>query len=155
MNDGIRESDVMIGNVSTRGLMAKCDRPPAKGARVEIRQGELSIAGQVIWSKNRRFGLRSEEAIDVAALFPPRAQLPARAVRRFAPADIGPAPQPHPQSRAKPRKATPKRKQVPAGNGPRDPIVTALVATAATLVVELNLDGFSAVWDALRLSIPG
>ena len=70
MRDGVRESAVVIGNISSRGLMAKCDCLPAEGARVEIRHGELRILGEVVWTKDRRFGMRSDEPIDLGALFP-------------------------------------------------------------------------------------
>jgi hypothetical protein len=72
MLDGTRQCDVVIGNVSRGGLMAKCPTPPTPGARVEIRQGDLHIVGRVVWAQSRRFGLQSETPIDVGALFPPR-----------------------------------------------------------------------------------
>lgn len=75
MFDGTRQCDVVIGNVSRGGLMAKCQTPPAPGSRVEIRHGDLYIVGRVVWAQHRRFGLQSEAPIDVGALFPPRPAL--------------------------------------------------------------------------------
>jgi hypothetical protein len=61
-------SDITICNLSARGLMAKCAKPPAKGAFVEVRRGGSCIVGQVRWSQGMRFGLRSQDRIDTAAL---------------------------------------------------------------------------------------
>lgn len=149
LQDGTRESDVMIGNVSSRGLMAKCDRPPAKGARVEIRHGPLSITGEVMWSKNRRFGLQSDEAIDIIALFPAREpQYEPRAGRPYIPPKTRPATRAH--------GPMPKRKPSARAKGSlRDPIVAVLVATVTTSLVELGILDFSAAWDTLRHFVSG
>jgi len=58
----------IICNVSSRGLMAKCANPPAKGATVEVRHHGMVILGEVIWSLGERFGLRSPTQIDLVAL---------------------------------------------------------------------------------------
>ena len=60
---------VTVVNVSATGLMVKCGNPPAVGARAEIRHRGLIVTGEVIWSVRRRFGLRSDGEIDLAALF--------------------------------------------------------------------------------------
>lgn len=60
--------DVVIHNVSSRGLMAGCDEPPAVGSYVEIRRGTLVIVGRVQWNKGRFFGLRSQDRLSVKAL---------------------------------------------------------------------------------------
>lgn len=59
---------VTICNVSSRGLMAKCADPPPRGAYVEIRQRGYCIVGRVAWSQGLRFGIRTQDPIDVAAL---------------------------------------------------------------------------------------
>jgi hypothetical protein len=61
-------TDVTICNLSSRGLMAKCACPPRKGDYVEIRHRGASIVARVAWSHNARFGVRSQDAIDIAAL---------------------------------------------------------------------------------------
>ncbi|RZM26822.1 MAG: PilZ domain-containing protein, partial [Sphingomonas sp.] len=43
--------DLVIHNVSSRGLMAGCDSPPAVGSYVEIRRGTIVIVGRVQWTK--------------------------------------------------------------------------------------------------------
>ncbi|VXC53688.1 PilZ domain-containing protein [Sphingomonas sp. 8AM] len=60
--------DIVIHNVSSRGLMAGCDQPPAIGSYVEIRRGTLVIVGRVQWNKGRFFGLRSQDRLSVKAL---------------------------------------------------------------------------------------
>jgi hypothetical protein len=72
-------SDVTICNLSARGLMAKCAKPPPKGAFVEVRRGGSCIVGQVRWSHGLRFGLRSQDRIDTAALH----EDPKRTGRRY------------------------------------------------------------------------
>lgn len=65
-------TSVTICNVSSRGLMARCNDPPAKGEFVEIRRGPSCIVGHVRWSQGIRFGLRSQDKICVAALLEER-----------------------------------------------------------------------------------
>lgn len=60
--------DVTICNVSSRGLMAKCAAPPPKGAFVEVRHRSTCIVGQVRWAQGMRFGLRTQDRIDVIGL---------------------------------------------------------------------------------------
>jgi hypothetical protein len=61
-------SDVTICNVSSRGLMAKRDASPAKGSYVEIWHQNVCIVGHVRWSQGGRFGIRSQNKIDISAL---------------------------------------------------------------------------------------
>ncbi len=60
--------DVVIHNVSSRGLMAGCDAPPAVGSYVEIRRGTIVIVGRVQWNKGRFFGMRAQDRLSVKAL---------------------------------------------------------------------------------------
>jgi len=69
--------DVTICNVSSRGLMAKCWAAPNRGDIVELRHGSTCIVGQVRWSGGGRFGLRSQDRIDLRGLLTGR---PAAAV---------------------------------------------------------------------------
>jgi hypothetical protein len=59
---------VTICNVSSRGLMAKCSAPPAKGAYIELRHGGVHIVGRVAWLQGLRFGVRTQDKIDIASL---------------------------------------------------------------------------------------
>jgi hypothetical protein len=62
-------SSITVCNVSPRGLMAKSSSPaPPKGAFVELCRGTVVIVGHVRWSQGTRFGIRSQDRIDIAAL---------------------------------------------------------------------------------------
>jgi hypothetical protein len=61
-------SDMTICNLSSRGLMAKCDAALPRGAFVEVRRGPVTIVGQVRWSDNRQFGILTQERIDIGTL---------------------------------------------------------------------------------------
>ena len=60
---------VTIANGSADGLLLRCDSPPAVGERIEVERGAARVNGEVIWRRGRRFGLRSEDALDLDALF--------------------------------------------------------------------------------------
>lgn len=68
MRDDSGWSDMTICNLSSRGLMAKCNAAPPRGSFIEIRRGGLSIVGQVRWSRDNRVGIRTQEMIDVSSL---------------------------------------------------------------------------------------
>lgn len=61
-------TDICIRDVSRRGMLLQSHAPPERGTYVEIMQAGLPIVGQVIWSSERRFGISTRDAIDVAAL---------------------------------------------------------------------------------------
>ncbi|WP_375391415.1 hypothetical protein [uncultured Sphingomonas sp.] len=61
-------SDAVIHNVSSRGLLAAAEDAPAPGTYLEIRRGTNIIVGRVMWRKDRFFGVRTQDAIDLAAL---------------------------------------------------------------------------------------
>lgn len=60
--------DIVIRNLSSRGLMAECDAPPRNGTYVEIRRGSRIIIGRVIWNRDRLFGVQSQDRLPVQAL---------------------------------------------------------------------------------------
>lgn len=60
--------DIVICNVSSRGLMARTRTAPPRGSFIEIRHGSLCIVGQVRWSAGARFGIRAQERIDIMGL---------------------------------------------------------------------------------------
>jgi hypothetical protein len=84
--------EVTICNVSSRGLMAKCADPPAKGSYIELRQRGARIIGRVAWAQGLRFGIRTQDRIDLAALLAEPALKGVRAQR---------------EQRIEPRKAPP------------------------------------------------
>lgn len=149
MREGERESAAVIGNVSKLGLMVKCDRPPAPGARVEIWQGGLRIEGEVRWTKHRRFGLRSDEPIDLSALFPaPEPSSEPRAPKRFTPREFRPRPRPRKPERLP---ELPVRKRTAPGGA----LVAVLAAAVTTVAVEMFLASFPFALDTIRQFIPG
>jgi hypothetical protein len=60
--------DITICNVSSRGLMAKCAPPPAKGTYIEIGRGGVCVIGRVMWAQGARFGVRAQDRIDIPGL---------------------------------------------------------------------------------------
>lgn len=60
--------EVGVGNVSSMGMMVRFPSEPAVGTQIELRRRGLTITGEVVWSTQTRFGLRSFEEIDQAAL---------------------------------------------------------------------------------------
>jgi len=60
--------DVVICNVSERGMMLKGQGLPRRGTFVEIVVDNLVLAGQVRWARLNRCGIGSRERIDVGLL---------------------------------------------------------------------------------------
>ncbi len=67
-------ADVRIRNASAHGMMVETEAPPQRGSYIEIRRGALIVIGRVAWSRGTRFGLRSQDVIDVDALLSPAQQ---------------------------------------------------------------------------------
>jgi hypothetical protein len=68
MRAGGPRSDVCIRDISTRGIMAQASAPPPRGTYVDLDCAGHQIVGIVIWRRERRFGIRTRERINVAAL---------------------------------------------------------------------------------------
>jgi len=68
MRDADGWRDVAICNLSSRGLMAKCSALPAKGAYIELRYRHVCIVGRVAWAQGSRFGVRTQDKIDIDSL---------------------------------------------------------------------------------------
>ena len=77
-------SDGCIHDVSDKGLLVSTSNPPAIGTYVDIRRGTLVIIGRVVWTGGRRFGVRTQDAISIAALLsePVQTTRPASSDRR-------------------------------------------------------------------------
>lgn len=60
--------DACIHNVSARGLLVASDEVPKPGSYVEIRRGRNVIIGRAVWAKDRFFGVRTQDRIDLQAL---------------------------------------------------------------------------------------
>jgi Flp pilus assembly pilin Flp len=68
MRAGGPQMDVCIRDVSARGMLVQADYAPAPRSYVEILLDGQSIAGRVIWAKERRFGVATREQIDMGAV---------------------------------------------------------------------------------------
>ena len=86
MRAGAAPVDVCIRDLSSRGLMLQTGAPPPRGSYVEIVGASLTIVGRVIWAKERRFGVRTNDPIDVPAVLfgiqPPSGQRPPAPAQR-------------------------------------------------------------------------
>lgn len=68
MIDGESRIPVTILNISRRGLLASCSKPPSRGHYVEIRNARTALVGRVAWSGKQAFGVRSQDDIDIEKL---------------------------------------------------------------------------------------
>lgn len=61
--------DVIVCNVSSRGMMLRCDSPPGRNTFIEVRHRNANVVGRVIWSRATSFGIYTQDTIDLAALY--------------------------------------------------------------------------------------
>jgi hypothetical protein len=61
-------SDVCIRNISSRGMLLQAAVPPACGSYVEIFCPRHTIVARVVWTQDRRFGVRTSETMDISAV---------------------------------------------------------------------------------------
>ena len=64
-------SDVTIGNVSSRGMMLHCASGLQRNAFVEVRHRGVCVVGRVVWSHGVKYGVRTQDVVDVPALLSP------------------------------------------------------------------------------------
>jgi hypothetical protein len=67
MRVGGPQVDVCIRDISSKGLMLQTNEPPPRGTYVEVVGASQTIVGRVIWAKDRRFGVRTNDPINVSA----------------------------------------------------------------------------------------
>jgi hypothetical protein len=60
--------DVIVCNVSSRGMMLRCAAPPEKNSFIEVRHKHLCFVGRVIWSSGSQCGIRTQDNIDYSQL---------------------------------------------------------------------------------------
>ncbi len=63
-----RWNDVCIRNISTRGLLIQAAFAPPRGTYVEVCRGHHTIVARVVWAKNHRFGIQTQERLNPEAL---------------------------------------------------------------------------------------
>jgi len=68
MRCGASWADTSIVNVSARGLGLQTLRAPMPGTYIEIRRGDSCIVAQVVWTQGQRFGVRTQDDVDLGAL---------------------------------------------------------------------------------------
>lgn len=61
-------TDVCIRDISSRGMLLQAAAPPQRGTYVEIYRATHRIIGRVVWTKDRRFGIHSQQRIDVSGM---------------------------------------------------------------------------------------
>jgi len=65
MRCGADWGDVLIHNMSSRGLLATADMPCPRGTVIEIRRIHHVIVGRVVWQSGAYFGVRTQDRIDI------------------------------------------------------------------------------------------
>lgn len=65
LRHGVAWRDVSILNISTRGLLLHAAAPPARGTYVEVHRGRHAIVARVIWSKDQRFGVHTQDRLNI------------------------------------------------------------------------------------------
>ncbi len=68
MRVGAAWADICIRDISSRGLMIQVSAAPPRGTYLELRRGSRVIIGRVMWSKQDRCGIESQERLDVDAI---------------------------------------------------------------------------------------
>ena len=65
---GALPTDACIRDISSRGLLVQAGAPPVRGTHIEILGPFAPIVGRVIWANARRFGVQTQDPIDVPGL---------------------------------------------------------------------------------------
>ena len=68
MRAGAMPSDACIRDVSSRGLLVQAGAPPVRGTLIELVGPFAPIVGRVVWTKGHRFGVQTQDRINVSAL---------------------------------------------------------------------------------------
>ncbi len=61
-------ADVCLRDISSRGLLAMTASAPPRGTYVEIFRASIVIVGRVVWSNDRRFGVHTQERLNILAV---------------------------------------------------------------------------------------
>jgi hypothetical protein len=82
MRVGMASAEVCIRDISSRGLLLQAAVPPPRGTYIEIFAKSHTVVGRVVWREGRRFGVHTQERMDVAAIAEERAAPSASATGR-------------------------------------------------------------------------
>jgi hypothetical protein len=61
-------ADVCIRDISSRGLLVQAASAPARNSYVEIYRGRQVIVARVVWTKDERFGVQTQDRLDIDAV---------------------------------------------------------------------------------------
>ena len=61
-------ADICIRDISSRGLLIQAAAAPERGSYIEIFRGPHVLVGRVVWKKDRRFGVQTQDRMDIEAL---------------------------------------------------------------------------------------
>jgi hypothetical protein len=68
MRMGATWGDIVIRNISSRGLLVEGSSAPPRGTYLELRRGRHVIVARVAWSGGDRFGLQTQAPLAVDAI---------------------------------------------------------------------------------------
>jgi hypothetical protein len=68
MRDGGAWVDVCIRDISSRGMLVQAASPPPRGTYIEIYKARHRIVARVVWRKERRFGVHTQDKLDIGAI---------------------------------------------------------------------------------------
>lgn len=63
MRAGGTPEDVCVRNVSNNGMLLQAHRAPEAGTYVEVQLSDEIVVGRVVWSHDRRFGVRTRDRL--------------------------------------------------------------------------------------------
>lgn len=61
-------SDVVIRDLSSRGMLLTAETPPPPGTYLEICGPATTLVARTIWAGDRRFGVRTQDRIEMESL---------------------------------------------------------------------------------------
>lgn len=61
-------ADVCIRDISSRGLLVQAASAPSRNSYVEIYRGRHVIVARVVWTKDERFGVQTQDRLDIKAV---------------------------------------------------------------------------------------
>lgn len=61
-------ADVCIRDISSRGLLLQAASAPSRNSYVEIYRGRHVIVARVVWTKDERFGVQTQDRLNIDAV---------------------------------------------------------------------------------------
>ncbi len=60
--------DVKLRNLSAEGALVEGEGLPTTGQQIRFRKGDLSVAGEIVWTSNKRAGIHFHQPLTPEAL---------------------------------------------------------------------------------------